>query len=88
MERSKRKIREGVVISTKMNKTAIVKSERSLRHPKYGKVIRRRSKFKVHDEENLCHPGDIVRIMETRPISKDKRWRVVEVIGKVRITEG
>lgn len=88
MERSKRRIREGLVISTKMNKTAIVEVERSLQHPEYGKVIRRKSKFKVHDEENLCHRGDMVRIMETRPISKDKRWRVVEIIGKGRVTEG
>ena len=82
MERAKRKTREGIVISKKMNKTAIVEVERSLVHPVYGKVIRRKTRFKVHDEENISSPGDIVRIMETRPISKEKHFRVTEIISK------
>lgn len=74
----------GRVLSNKMNKTVVVSVERSVTHPLYRKVMRRISKFKVHDEQNVCKIGDHVRMVETRPISKDKHWRVVEVIQKGR----
>ncbi|MEK7725987.1 MAG: 30S ribosomal protein S17 [Nitrospirota bacterium] len=74
----------GRVLSNKMNKTVVVSVERSVTHPLYRKVLRRISKFKVHDEQNVCKIGDRVRMVETRPISKDKHWRVVEVIQKGR----
>ena len=80
MERSARKTKEGVVISDKMDKTAVVRVEGFVQHQVYGKVMKRFVKFKVHDEENACKLGDKVIIMETRPLSRDKRWRVVEVI--------
>lgn len=79
---SRRKVREGVVVSTKMQKTVVVKIERLVRHAQYGKVIRRSKNVKVHDENGACAVGDVVRIMETRPLSKDKRWRYVETIRK------
>jgi len=72
----------GRVLSNKMNKTVVVAVERSVIHPTYRKVLRRITKFKAHDELNVCKIGDRVRMVETRPISKDKHWRVVEVIGK------
>ena len=72
----------GRVLSNKMNKTVVVSVERSVTHPLYRKVLRRISKFKAHDEQNVCKIGDRVRMVETRPISKDKHWRVVEVIQK------
>ena len=72
----------GRVISNKMNKTVVVVVERSVIHPMYRKILRRVSKFKAHDEENTCRIGDRVRMIETRPISKDKHWRVVEVLEK------
>ena len=81
MERNSRKVRVGVVASTKMDKTVLVRVERQFKHPMYGKEIRRSTKYKAHDERNECKVGDIVRIMETRPLSKDKRWRVVEIIS-------
>ena len=81
-EKSKRKIREGIVVSTAMSKTIVVKIERLVRHPQYGKVIRRNKNVKAHDENDQCTVGDVVRIEETRPISKDKRWRYVETIRK------
>jgi small subunit ribosomal protein S17 len=74
----------GRVLSNKMNKTVVVSVERSVTHPLYRKVLRRVSKFKAHDEQNVCKIGDRVRMVETRPISKDKHWRVVEVIQKGR----
>lgn len=74
----------GRVLSNKMNKTVVVSVERSVTHPLYRKVLRRVTKFKAHDEQNVCKIGDRVRMVETRPISKDKHWRVVEVIQKGR----
>ncbi|HSB45272.1 MAG TPA: 30S ribosomal protein S17 [Nitrospira sp.] len=74
----------GRVVSNKMNKTVIVAVERSVVHPIYRKVLRRMTKFKAHDEQNVCNVGDRVRMIETRPISKDKHWRVVEVLEKGR----
>ena len=80
--RSRRKTRVGEVVSNKMDKTAVVAVTRLVRHPLYGRFVKKTSKFKVHDESNECQIGDVVRIMETRPISKDKRWRLVEVMKK------
>jgi len=77
---SKRKVRIGKVVSDKMDKTVVVAVERRVRHPLYGRVIKRTSRFKAHDEGNNCHIGDRVKIMETRPLSRQKRWRVVEII--------
>jgi small subunit ribosomal protein S17 len=74
----------GRVVSNKMNKTVVVSVERSVVHPIYRKVLRRVTKFKAHDEQNVCNVGDRVRMIETRPISKDKHWRVVEVLEKGR----
>ena len=81
--RSRRKTRVGEVVSDKMNKTIVVAVTRLVRHPLYGRFVKKTSKFKVHDENNECQTGDVVKIMETRPISKDKRWRLVEVTKKV-----
>lgn len=80
--RGHRKTFVGRVISNKMAKTVVVVVERLVRHPGYGKMVRQRSKFKAHDRGNQCRVGDVVTIMETRPLSKDKRWRVVEVLQK------
>lgn len=80
MERGKTKVREGVVISAKMKKTVVVRVERVFRHPDYQKVMRTAKKFKAHDEEGVCRAGDRVEIMECRPLSRDKRWRVVRRI--------
>lgn len=77
-----RKMRIGEVVSVKMNKTAVVRVDRNVQHKQYDKVIRRSKNVKVHDENGDCAIGDVVRIMETRPISKDKRWRYVETIRK------
>jgi small subunit ribosomal protein S17 len=77
-----RKVQTGKVVSDKMDKTVVVAVESLVRHPLYGRTIRRTNKFKAHDEENSCHTGDRVRIMETRPLSKEKRWRVVEVLER------
>jgi small subunit ribosomal protein S17 len=82
MERGNRKSRIGVVVSNKMTKTVVVRVERRVADPKYGKIVTRAAKFKAHDERQECQVGDRVRIVETRPISKDKRWRVVETIEK------
>jgi small subunit ribosomal protein S17 len=82
MERGNRKSRVGVVVSNKMTKTVVVRVERRVADSKYGKIVTRASKFKAHDEKQECHVGDRVRIVETRPLSKDKRWRVVETIEK------
>lgn len=83
-ERNLRKQRVGVVTSNKMDKTISVSVERRLRHPIYGKFVKKTKKFMAHDENNQCSVGDIVRIMETRPLSKLKRWRLVEIVEKVK----
>jgi small subunit ribosomal protein S17 len=83
-ERRMRKTRVGVVVSDKMDKTVVVSVERTVRHPLYNKTMRQTIKFKAHDEANECSVGDRVRIMETRPLSRDKRWRVVEIVEKAR----
>ena len=80
--RGSRKIRVAIVVSDRMNKTLVVRVERLVRHEQNGRVVRRATKFKVHDEANSAHVGDWVRIMETRPLSKDKRWRLVEIVRK------
>ena len=82
--RNLRKQKIGVVVSDKMNKTIAVKVERRLMHPLYGKFVKRSKKFFAHDEENTCKIGDKVRIMETRPISKNKSWRLVEIIERAK----
>jgi small subunit ribosomal protein S17 len=79
-----RKVRVGVVVSDKMQKTVVVQIERRVPHPVYGKMVTRSKKFKAHDEENSAKTGDTVRIAETRPLSKDKRWRVVEIVERAR----
>ena len=79
-----RKERIGVVVSNKMDKTIVIAVERKVKHPKYGKFVKRRSKFTAHDETNTCNIGDTVRIMETRPLSKNKCWRLVEIIERVK----
>ncbi len=84
MERGRPKSRIGVITSNKMQKTVVVRVERRVRHPKYGKFVMRRMSYKAHDEENACQVGDRVRIVETRPMSKDKRWRVAETLEKAR----
>ena len=83
-ERNLRKTRIGKVVSDKMDKTVVVTIKDKVRHPLYGKIINRTVKYKAHDEENTCGVGDKVLIMETRPMSKDKRWRVVEIIEKAK----
>ncbi|MDI9419515.1 MAG: 30S ribosomal protein S17 [Firmicutes bacterium] len=82
--RKSRKTRVGVVVSDKMDKTVVVAVRRDVRHPLYGRIVRKTVKFKAHDENNECKIGDRVRIMETRPLSKDKRWRVMEIVEKAR----
>ena len=84
MERNYRKSRVGVVVSDKMDKTSVVAVKDKVLHPLYGKTVNRTTKFKAHDENNECGIGDRVRIMETRPISKDKRWRLVEIVEKAK----
>ena len=81
-ERNLRKTRVGTVVSDKMDKTVVVAIQDNVRHPLYKKIIKRTVKFKAHDEENACGVGDKVKIMETRPLSKDKRWRVTEIVEK------
>ena len=83
-ERALRKVRVGMVVSDKMDKTVVVAIEDNVKHPVYGKIIKRTLKVHAHDEKNECGVGDRVRIMETRPLSKTKRWRVVEVIEKAK----
>jgi small subunit ribosomal protein S17 len=83
-ERNLRKTRTGVVSSNKMNKTITVVIERKVKHPIYGKFVKKTTKFHAHDEKNECTVGDIVKIMESRPLSKTKRWRLVEVIEKAK----
>jgi len=82
--RGYRKTREGYVISDKMDKTVIVAVEDRVKHPKYGKILRRTKKYKAHDEQNECGVGDRVLLMETRPLSATKRWRVVEILEKAK----
>jgi small subunit ribosomal protein S17 len=84
MERNFRKERIGVVTSNKMNKSIVVSVERKVKHPKYGKFVKLTSSFKAHDEKNECSPGDVVKIMETRPLSKTKNWRLVEILEKAK----
>ena len=79
-----RKVREGLVVSNKMDKTVVVIVERLVKHPKYKKYLRVRKKFKAHDERNECHAGDRVRIQHCRPLSKDKSWRVIEIVERAR----
>ncbi|MFM7837925.1 MAG: 30S ribosomal protein S17 [Chitinophagaceae bacterium] len=83
-ERNLRKTRTGVVTSNKMTKTITVAVERKVKHPIYGKFVKKTTKFHAHDEKNECTVGDVVRIMETRPLSKTKRWRLVEVVEKAK----
>ena len=83
-DRSRRKVREGLVVSDKMDKTVVVLVEDRVKHALYGKVMRRTSKLKAHDEQNDCGVGDRVQIMETRPLSATKRWRVVEILEKAK----
>src|SRR3954451_2170019 len=83
-ERGNRKVREGLVISDKMDKTVVVAVEDRVQHPLYGKTIRRTQKYKAHDEANSCGVGDRVQLMETRPLSATKRWRVVEILEKAK----
>jgi small subunit ribosomal protein S17 len=82
--RGRRKVREGLVVGDKMDKTAVVQVEDRVKHPLYGKVIRRTSKLKVHDEQNAAGIGDRVLVMETRPLSATKRWRIVEILEKAK----
>lgn len=82
--RGMRKTRIGVVVSDKMDKTIVVAIRTRVKHPLYGKIMNRTNKIKVHDEENQCGVGDTVKIMETRPLSKDKHWRLVEIIEKAK----
>ena len=84
MERNERKERVGKVVSNKMQKTITVAVDRKVKHPIYGKFVNKTTKFKAHDEENTAGIGDTVRIMETRPLSKDKRWRLIEVVEKAK----
>lgn len=84
MERNFRKQRTGKVISDKMDKTIVVAIEYNVKHPLYGKIVKRTYKLKAHDENNECRIGDRVRVMETRPLSKDKRWRLVEIVEKAK----
>ena len=84
MERHLRKTRVGKVVSNKMDKTIVVAVEDNVKHPLYGKIVKRTYTLKAHDEANECSIGDKVRVMETRPLSKDKRWRLVEIMEKVK----
>ena len=84
MERNLRKTRVGLVTSDKMNKTIVVSIVDNVKHPLYGKIVKRTYKLKAHDENNECKIGDRVKVMETRPLSKDKRWRLVEIIEKAK----
>lgn len=84
MERNFRKVREGVVISNKMTKSIVVEVERKLKHPKYGKFLKKTSSFMAHDENQDCQIGDKVKIMETRPLSKNKCWRLIEITERAK----
>ncbi len=82
--RTPRKERTGIVVSNKMEKSIVVEVQRRVKHPKYGKFVSRSSRFMAHDEKNECNPGDTVRIMETRPLSKNKCWRLVEILERAK----
>jgi small subunit ribosomal protein S17 len=82
MSRGQRKVREGAVVSDRMDKTIVVSVERRFAHPLYGKQVKRHKKYYAHDEDNAARVGDVVRIMETRPLSKKKRWRLIEVVSR------
>ena len=84
MERNLRKTRIGKVVSDKMDKTIVVAVENHVKHPLYGKIVKKTYKLKAHDENNECGIGDTVKVMETRPLSKDKRWRLVSIVAKAR----
>ncbi|MDE6435243.1 MAG: 30S ribosomal protein S17 [Lachnospiraceae bacterium] len=84
VERNLRKTRVGLVTSDKMDKTIVVSIVDNVKHPLYGKIVKRTYKLKAHDENNECHIGDRVKVMETRPLSKDKRWRLVEIVEKAK----
>ncbi len=84
MERNYRKTRIGKVVSNKMDKTIVVAIEENVKHKLYSKIVKRTYKLKAHDEENVCNIGDRVKVMETRPLSKDKRWRLVEIVEKAQ----
>ena len=84
MERNMRKTRVGKVVSNKMDKTIVVEVEDNVKHPLYNKIVKRTYKLKAHDENNECNIGDRVKVMETRPLSKDKRWRLVEIMEKAK----
>jgi small subunit ribosomal protein S17 len=83
-ERGRRKVRTGVVVSDAMDKTVVVRIDRAFRHPLYGKTVRRSKKLAAHDESNEAHVGDRVRVIETRPLSKSKRWRLVEIVERAK----
>lgn len=83
-ERGRRKVRTGVVVSDTMDKTVLVRIDRKVTHPLYKKTVRRSSKLAAHDERNEAHLGDTVRVMETRPVSKSKRWRVIEIVEQAK----
>ena len=82
--RNRRKVKIGTVVSNKMDKTIVVAIEYNVKHPLYGKIVKKTYKLKAHDEENVCSIGDKVKVMETRPLSKDKRWRLVEIIERAK----
>ena len=84
MERNLRKTRTGKVVSNKMDKTIVVAVENHVKHPLYNKIVKKTYKLKAHDENNECNIGDTVKVMETRPLSKDKRWRLVEIVERVK----
>lgn len=84
VKREPRKIRVGTVVSDKMQKTVVVQIERLVKHPVYKRYVRRRKRFKVHDEKNECHVGDVISFMDTRPLSKEKRWRLLEIIERAQ----
>ena len=87
MTRGRRKVFVGKVVSDKMDKTVVVQVEYLQKHPLYGKYVKKRKKYKAHDEKNECRVGDIVKIVETRPLSKEKRWRVMEILEKSELSE-
>lgn len=84
MERNLRKVRTGKVVSNKMDKTIVVAVENHVKHPLYGKIVKRTYKLKAHDEKNECNIGDTVKVVETRPLSKDKRWRLAEIVERAK----
>lgn len=84
-KQGQRKVRQGIVTSNKMNKTVVVKVTRSIQHRMYDKIVQRSKKFKAHDEENKCSVGDTVEIWETKPLSKEKRWRVAKILKKAQL---